>query len=201
MIFDLLVASLWMEPMPASVPQSACEVSFTIASAPGDRIGSRNVRAECDTEENAAGAEAEAIRHATWERAANEHLVQLLDSEVTATITLSADQTDSGLEWWGYSQPLVRIPPQYSLRGSMVGASASCTVVYNIRNGFSRVVDSNCNAREQGRSFGRQARNTVRRWVFSNGRDVDCEVLQIAFVMEARDEAEWPATPACPQDE
>jgi hypothetical protein len=201
MVLEFLIGSLWLAETSASMPQTDCEVTFTIARAEDDRIQSRNVQAVCDTDHDAPGAEAEAIRQATWARRANEHLAQLLGEEVTTTITLSANRTDSGLEWWGYSQPLVRIAPQYPFRGSMVGASARCAVVYNIRNGFSRVVDSNCNAREQARSFGRHARNTIRRWVFSNGRDVDCEVLEIAFLMDQRSEIDSPSPPACSAEE
>jgi len=76
-------------------------------------------------------------------------------------------------------------------------ARASCIVVYNVRNGFTRVVGSNCNARERAESFGRSARNTARRYIYSRGRDVDCIELRINYMMDDGDDPHWPATPSC----
>ena len=193
----MILTALIAMTLQSSELTATCSVAFTI-----NRTYADDIAVACNATEDNAGAEAEALRQVSWERDFSDHLIQRNRERIETTLTLYGDRTESGIDWWGYAQPLVRHQPNYSISGYFATASASCIVTYNLRNGFSRVIDSTCNAREQPDSFGRQARNTIRRWIFSDGRDLDCQELRVAFVMDVGGDAlDWPAAPACEAEE
>jgi hypothetical protein len=171
---------------------ATCNVAFTI-----NRTFADDIAISCTDTDDVAGAEAEALRQVSWERDYSEYLIERNGDRIETTLTLYGDRTGNGIDWWGPSQLLVRLRPQYPVHADFAAARASCIVVYNVRNGFTRVVDSSCNAREQADSFGRSARNTVRRLIYSRGRDVDCLQLAINYRIDDGDLPDWPATPAC----
>lgn len=171
---------------------ASCNVAFTI-----NRTFADDIAITCNAPEDNTGAEAEALRQVSWEREYSRHLIARNGDRIETGLTLYGDRTERGIEWWGPSQLLVRLAPQYPVNADFARARASCVVVYNVRNGFSRVTGSNCNAREREDDFGRAARNTVRRLIYSHGRAVDCLQMALNYRIDDGDEPDWPAVPAC----
>jgi len=188
----IITAALFALTLQSSEFIATCDVAFTI-----NRTFADDIEVSCTDTDDIAGAEAEALRQVSWERDYSEYLIERNGDRIETTLTLYGDRTDDGIDWWGESQLLVRLRTQYPIRANFAEARATCMVVYNVRNGFTRVVDSSCNAREQAESFGRSARNTVRRYIYSRGRDVDCLILGINYMMDGGDDPDWPATPPC----
>jgi hypothetical protein len=192
----MILASLIAMTLQSSEFAATCNVAFTV-----NRTYADDIVVACNAVEDNEGAEAEALRQVSWERDYSDHLIRRNGDRIETTLELYGDRTTNGIEWWGSSQMLLRINPDFPINGRSARAVASCIVRYNIRNGFARVQGSNCNARELPDAFGRASRNSVRRSVFSDGRDVDCATISIAFLFDRGDEPDWPAEPPCDSED
>lgn len=198
-----LAAALLLQAEAAAPDLTArCEINYTIARTAEGMIYPADLTADCEAPEDEAGAEAEALRQAYWERDYNAMLGALINSQGRVQIDLTGERTDNGIEWWGYSQPLLRYSQVYPRSAARAGATASCQVRYHIRGGYSRVLGSACNAGDREDSFGVAARNAVRRWIFSAGRDVDCVVHGLAFRLDENEAGpDWPEAPPCESED
>lgn len=192
----MILSTLMALSLQSSELTASCSVAFTI-----NRTRADDIAIACNAPEDNAGAEAEALRQVSWEREYSRHLIRLNGERIETRLALYGDRTERGIQWWGPSQLLVRLPSQYPVNADFARARASCIVVYNVRNGFTRVVGSNCTARERAEDFGRTARNTVRRLIFSRGRDVDCLQMFINYMIDDGDTPDWPAVPACESED
>ena len=192
----MILAALMALSLQSPELSATCNIAFTI-----NRTFADDIAIACNAPEDNAGAEAEALRQVSWEREYSEHLIERNGDRIETTLTLYGDRTGSGIDWWGPSQILVRLAPQYPVNANFAAARASCIVAYNVRNGFTRVVGSNCNARERSEDFGRATRNTIRRYIFSHGRDVDCRLAYINYAMDRGDEPDWPEAPPCESED
>ncbi|GJL98157.1 MAG: hypothetical protein DHS20C06_19740 [Hyphobacterium sp.] len=192
----LLVLLFQAPPAEAFGLTAQCDINFTVARAAEGTIFSGDLTVECETEEDVAGAEAEALRQAYFERDYDEFRAYYEGERIHAEIELAGDRTGHGIEWWGYSQPLLRIPPVFPRSAGRADVIGSCIVRYNLRGGYSRVQESACAAAGREDSFGVSARNAVRRWIFSAGRDVDCADVVLEFRFD--DSEGGPPVPALP---
>ncbi len=175
-----------------------CVINYTIARTAEGQMYSDDLTADCETAEDAAGAEAEALRQAYWERDYDERRGAFIGTQGRATLDLTGERTAGGIEWWGYSQPLLRVAPAYPRSAARAGVAATCYVRYHIRGGYSRVLGSACNAEDREESFGIASRNAVRQWIFSSGRDVDCAIHGLDFILDETQEApDSPPEPPC----
>jgi len=196
-MIELFVALLFQaQPAEAPAITAQCEINFTVARTAEGGVYSGDLTADCDASEDVAGAEAEAVRQAYWERNFSEFLALYEGESFQPELALRGERTPNGIEWWGYSQPLLSFPSVYPRSASRAGVTGTCIVRYNIRGGFSRVQESACHAEDREESFGVSARNAVRRWIFSAGRDVDCGDVVLEFRFD--DIEDGPAIPELP---
>ncbi|MBI1237477.1 MAG: hypothetical protein GC188_12410 [Alphaproteobacteria bacterium] len=198
-----LAAALLLQADAAGADLTArCEINYTVARTAEGQMYSDDLTADCETAEDAAGAEAEALRQAYWERDYDERRGAFIGAQGRVTLELTGERTANGIEWWGYSQPLLRVAPAYPRSAARAGATATCYVRYHLRGGYSRVLGSTCNAEDREESFGIASRNAVRQWIFSSGRDVDCAVHGLAFRLDENEaEPDWPEAPPCESED